>query len=288
MNDFTRLTPEQGFRVCAWMRTLFDLKGTELELFAIVCSYTQNGGEVGGNRFFMEWTGASEDTVTRSLKNLEQAGLIAANGAGRGKLKKYTISDRVNKKLAEVGIIENYPQNAGALKDDYPQNAGSQESLLPAKCGYHPPQNAGTTTRKMRVHHPQNAGSNQIIKKIENKQERKKDNNYRITQPPSVEEPPLVQAAMQPLDAPEFHEVYGAMRNLLVRPIGTELEKCAHAFYDLRETQGWSHDWKAHLIRYAAAWAARARNVPPQRPERDKPRPCQPDDPVQDFGEIPW
>lgn len=272
MNDFTRLTQEQGFRVHGWMRTLFDLTGTELLIFAIVYSYTKSGGDgVGGNRFFMEWTGASEDTVTRSVKNLEQAGLIAANGAGRGKLKKYTVGDKVNDIC------------------NYPQNAGSQESLQPAKCGYYPPQNAGTATRKMRVHHPQNAGSNQTIKEQESKLESKPDNTTPdINSTPREELPPIAERAMRPPEAPAFHEVYSTMESLTFRPSGTELERCVRAFYDREEQQGWKGNWKGKVQSYAASWL---NNHPPthyRQPQRQQARGCQPDDTPVDYGEIPW
>ena len=278
MNDFTRLTPEQGFHVYGWMRTLFDLKGTELELFAIVYSYTQNGGEIGGLQFFTEWAGATRPTVINSLQKLEQAGLISATDTKNGRLKKYTVGDTARKQ------IETYKNDGEPVKNfNQSNNFTSKESLPPPVKNLYPHQLKNETPTS-KIFLP----ATKIESKIENKQEKKIDNNYRITQTPREEEPSILQAAMKPTEAPEFHEVFRAMRNLIVRPIGPELDRCAHAFYDLRETQGWSNDWKAHLTRYAAAWAARARNAPPQRPERDKPRPCQPDDPVQDFGEIPW
>jgi DNA-binding PadR family transcriptional regulator len=275
MNDFTRLTPEQGFHVYGWMRTMFDLKGTDLELFAIVYSYTQNGGEIGGLRFFTEWTGATRPTVINSLQKLEQAGLITAVETKNGRLKKYTVGDTARKQ------IETYKNDGEPVKNfNQSNNLTSKDSLPPPVKNLYPHQLKNETPTSKNF-----LPASKIESKIDNKQERKIDNNYRITQPPREEEPPLVQAAMQPPEAPEFHEVYNAMLKLLVRPMGTELEKCAHAFYDLKEQQGWSGNWKSHASRYAASWAAKVRNLPPQR---EKPRPCQPDDPVQDFGEIPW
>ena len=92
MTEYTRLTPEQGFHVYGWMRTELGLSGTELAIYAIVYSYTRNGGATGGIRFFMEWTGAGRNTVIRALDSLEAAGLLKAEDAEQGKLKKYTIS----------------------------------------------------------------------------------------------------------------------------------------------------------------------------------------------------
>lgn len=276
MNDFTRLTPEQGFRVYGWMRTLFDLKGTELAIFAIVYSYTQNGGDIGGNRFFSEWTGAGRSTVIRTLDALEAAGMLEATETEQGKLKKYTISATAKKKIEEhIGQQENLYNHS--------KNETSPKMKPVSNCNQS--QNETTTSPKMGLPPSQNETSNQTIKKLERKNNINNKNKINDNITRARELPPIVQQAMQPPEAPKFHDVYSAMRNLLVRPMGTELEKCAHAFYDLREQQGWSHDWKSHLARYAASWLSRQRNQPPPI---NKPRPCQPDDPVQDFGEIPW
>ena len=279
MNDFTRLTPEQGFRVYGWMRTQFDLKGTELALFAIVYSYTQNGGEIGGLRFFTEWTGATKPTVINSLQKLEQAGLIASTDAKNGQLKKYTIGE-----IAKQKIEANSNEGEPVKNLNQSNNLTSKKSLPPPVKNLYPHQSKNFTGTSKEI-----LPATKYESTLERKTDRKQENiNNRITTPPREEDSPLVQAAMQPTEAPTFPVVYAVMRQLLVRPIGTELEKCAHAFYDLREAQGWSKDWKSHLTRYAAAWLSRQRNQPPQREQRDLPRPCQPDDPIQDFGEIPW
>lgn len=292
MNEFTRLTPEQGFHVHAWMRMLFDLTGTELLIFAVVYSYTRSGcGGVGGNRFFMEWTGASEDTVTRSLKNLEQAGLISANGAGRGQRKKYTICESVNAKLAAAGIEKNHPQNADTSHNNHPQNAGSQKTIPPAKCGYYHPQNAGTTTREMRVHHPQNAGSYQNREDIEYKPEIK--NREGGASAPIHEEalPDIAARSMQPQgghEVPTMQEVEAALRGMTVRPTADKISLCAGYFMDKMDNEQWrTRDWRGALMRYAARWVQRD-NTPNHRPERKQVPFCQPGMKYKDPGECPF
>lgn len=279
MNDFTRLTQEQGFRVHGWMRTLFDLTGTELLIFAIVYSYTKSGGDgVGGNRFFMEWTGAGRNTVIRALDSLEAAGLISATETGQGKIKKYTVSEHAKKRIGEP--VKNLNQS---------QNETSPKMGLVPNNDYHQSQNGTTTSPKIGLDPSQNGTSNQTIKENESKLERKPDNTTPdINSTPREELPPIAERAMRPPEAPAFHEVYSTMESLTFRPSGTELERCVRAFYDREERQGWKGNWKGKVQSYAASWL---NNHPPthyRQPQRQQARGCQPDDTPVDYGEIPW
>jgi DNA-binding PadR family transcriptional regulator len=297
MTEFTRLTPEQGYRVYAWQRMLYGLKGTELEIFAVVFSYTRSGiaDGVGGNRFFIDWTGASEDTVTRCLKNLEKTGLIVGSGSARGKLKKYRVSEAVLQKLAELGI-ENYPQNTGTIQEEYPQNADK----LPAKCGYsesettrkirvHHPQNTGTPPANCGYYHPQNAGSNQIIKETIKKQEINESVSNAHTREDEL--PEIAMRSMQPYgghEVPTMDEVEAALRNMTVKPREDKISLCAGYFMDKMDKEQWrTRDWRAALVRYAARWVQRDNNTP-QRPEKKQAPFCRPGEKYEDSGECPW
>lgn len=271
MNDFTRLTPEQGFHVYGWMRTELGLSGTELVIFAIVYSYTRNGGAIGGIRFFSEWTGASKPTVINSLQKLELAGLISAIETGNGKLKKYTVSD-----------------GEPVKKIDQSKNLTSKETLpQPVKNFYHDQSNFAAGTSKDFL-----PATKQEIE-IESKLERKQDNNTSVDIDVTTREgelPPIAERAMQAPEPPAFHEVFGTMCSLTIRPSGTELDKCAHAFYDREERQGWKGNWKGKIQSYATSWLNNLNRQPTYngRPQKQQARGCKPDDPVQDFGDIPW
>lgn len=280
MNDFTRLTPEQGFRVHGWMRTLFDLTGTELLIFAIVYSYTGKGGAVGGIRFFTEWTGVTRPTVINSLQKLEQSGLITVTETGNGKLKKYTVSEAANKRIEvvqnDVEPVKNFNQS---------NNLTSKESLPPPVKNFNPHQsNFETGTSKDFL------PATKLYRKQESKLERKPDNTtLAINSTPREELPPIAERAMIPPEAPAFHEVYTTMESLTIRPSGTELERCVRAFYDREERQGWRGNWKGKVQSYAASWLNNLnRHSGYRQPPREQARGCQPDDPPMDYGEIPW
>ena len=261
MTEYTRLTPEQGFHVYGWMRTELGLSGTELAIYAIVYSYTRNGGAIGGIRFFSEWTGASKPTVINTLQKLEQAGLILATETGNGKLKKYTIPDGEP--------VKNFNQS---------KNLTSKETLpLPVKnFNHHQSENLTSTSKDF-------LPATKIERELDNKIERKLENARE-------EMPPLAQRAMQTATAPTFEEVYSTMRSLIIRPDGADLDQCAHAFYEREAAQGWSGNWKGKISRYAASWLNNINRSGSymRKPQKQHPRGCQPDDPRVDHGEIPW
>ena len=70
---------EHFFVVQGWMVNRLHLSGTELMVYAIINGFCQHGdgdGYIGGNATLMKWTGASARTISLTLQNLEEKGLI--------------------------------------------------------------------------------------------------------------------------------------------------------------------------------------------------------------------
>lgn len=65
----------------SWMRTLLNLDGPELEIYAMIYGFsqTENGKFYGSLKYIMEWTGKTKPTVITALKNLENKKLITKN-----------------------------------------------------------------------------------------------------------------------------------------------------------------------------------------------------------------
>lgn len=71
--------PDNYIMIPGWMRTELDLKGNELNLYAIIYGFTQDGEtEFSGSiRYMQEWLGAeSKQTVFNTLEKLIKRGLI--------------------------------------------------------------------------------------------------------------------------------------------------------------------------------------------------------------------
>lgn len=71
--------PENYITLLGWMRTELNLKGNELNLYAIIYGFTQDGDtEFSGSiRYMQEWLGVdSKQTVYNTLDKLIQKGLI--------------------------------------------------------------------------------------------------------------------------------------------------------------------------------------------------------------------
>lgn len=71
--------PENYIMILGWMRTELELKGNELNLYAIIYGFTQDGEtEFSGSiRYMQEWLGAdSKQTVFNALDKLIKKGLI--------------------------------------------------------------------------------------------------------------------------------------------------------------------------------------------------------------------
>lgn len=69
---------ENYFVVHGWMRTKLNLKGNHLTIYALVYGFSQDGESEfrGSLDYIKEFTGGSDSTIIRILKNLESAGLV--------------------------------------------------------------------------------------------------------------------------------------------------------------------------------------------------------------------
>ncbi len=71
--------PDNYVMLLGWMRTELNLKGNELNLYAIIYGFTQDGEtEFSGSiRYMQEWLGAeSKQTVLNTLEKLMEKGLV--------------------------------------------------------------------------------------------------------------------------------------------------------------------------------------------------------------------
>ena len=69
---------ENYFVVHGWMRNKLNLKGNYLTIYALVYGFSQDGESEfrGSLDYIKEFTGGSDSTIIRILKNLESAGLV--------------------------------------------------------------------------------------------------------------------------------------------------------------------------------------------------------------------
>ena len=72
-----------------WFITELGLKGNELLVYAIIYGFCQDGENKfeGGLRYLVDWTSSSKSTVMRSLKTLEDRGLIEKEEETKGGIK---------------------------------------------------------------------------------------------------------------------------------------------------------------------------------------------------------
>ncbi len=67
--------PNHGYHIYGWMLNL-GLRGLELNLFALIHSFTASGGAVGRIAFFEAWTGAKRSAIRTALSALMNRNLI--------------------------------------------------------------------------------------------------------------------------------------------------------------------------------------------------------------------
>lgn len=69
---------ENYITIQGWMRNILGLKGNELLVFSLIYGFSQDGvSEFRGSiKYIQEWTGASKNTVLKSLNSLVTSGLI--------------------------------------------------------------------------------------------------------------------------------------------------------------------------------------------------------------------
>lgn len=83
------IRPTHGYHVYGWMLEL-GLRGLELNLYAIIHTFTAKGGTVGKIAYFEAWTGAKSTAIKSALKTLKERGLIIAS-KGKGNSTFYSV-----------------------------------------------------------------------------------------------------------------------------------------------------------------------------------------------------
>ena len=73
-----RVKDECYFQVSGWMINRLGLKGTTLNVYAIIYGFTQDGESefTGSRQYLCDFTGATKPTIDKSLNDLVEMGLI--------------------------------------------------------------------------------------------------------------------------------------------------------------------------------------------------------------------
>lgn len=74
----SHIKDENFYQVSGWMLNRLNLKGYELQVFAIIYGFTQDGKTKfsGSLSYLRDWLGVSEPTVIKTLKGLVEKGLL--------------------------------------------------------------------------------------------------------------------------------------------------------------------------------------------------------------------
>ena len=74
----SRLKNENFYSVTGWMIKLLELKGIEVNVYAIIYGFSQDGKTeyLGGRKYLSEFIGVSLSTIDRCLSSLVQKDLI--------------------------------------------------------------------------------------------------------------------------------------------------------------------------------------------------------------------
>lgn len=124
------LKDENFYSVCGWMIKRLQLKGTELQVYAIIYGFSQNGESkfTGGLQYLCDFTLSSKPTVIKALKGLVDKGyIIKAEKVVNGiKFNEYSADLLVVKKLNSGGK-ETLPNNKIYNKELYNNNNINKE-----------------------------------------------------------------------------------------------------------------------------------------------------------------
>ena len=116
-----KVKDESYFQVSGWMINRLGLKGTTLNVYAIIYGFTQDGETefTGSRQYLCEFTGATKPTIDKSLNELIEKGLIIKQS--------YTINNVLfNKYKANLDMINNFTSSKetllGGSKETLPNN----------------------------------------------------------------------------------------------------------------------------------------------------------------------
>jgi hypothetical protein len=118
-----------------WMVTALKLKGSELQLFALIHGFCQDGkSRFSGSLSYIEtWLNASRPTAIAALNRLTLAGWIVKHAAPVNQSNEYSVNWKAVNKAKEV-VKNLYHQAETGSKETLPEvvkkfNGGSKESL---------------------------------------------------------------------------------------------------------------------------------------------------------------
>ena len=114
----SRLNDENYYQVSGWMINRLGLKGTELQVFAIVYGFSQDEESwfTGSLSYLEDWTGSTKPTVIKALKELVSKEFLIKESADLNNV-------TFNRYKANVPYVKNFTGSKESLR-------GSKESLL--------------------------------------------------------------------------------------------------------------------------------------------------------------
>ncbi len=114
----SKINDENYYQISGWMINRLQLKGTELQVFAIIYGFSQDSESMFGGSisYLCDWAGASKPTIIKALKDLVDKQFI---------VKDTTIINNVtfNRYRANIPVVANFTGSKDSLQ-------GSKESLL--------------------------------------------------------------------------------------------------------------------------------------------------------------
>lgn len=122
----SRIKDENYYQISGWMLNKLNLKGTALNVYAIVYGFSQDGESEfkGGRQFLCDFTGATKPTIDKALDDLVEQGLI---------IRKTEIINniRFNKYMADLDAIKNFTTGKETLPPSKEILPGGGKETLP-------------------------------------------------------------------------------------------------------------------------------------------------------------
>lgn len=158
----SKLKDENYYQISGWMLNRLNLKGVELQVFAIIYGFSQDGESIfsGSLSYLGEWVGASRPTIIKALKDLVSKNYITKETLlvnnvtfNRYKANMSTIEDLRGSKETLQGSKEtllnnNIHNNTNTLSKDNVLNTGSTQTKQSSGKLF---SSAKTTTRKSSI-----------------------------------------------------------------------------------------------------------------------------------------
>lgn len=140
----SRIRDDNFYLIGGWMINRLGLKGTALQVFAIVYGFSQDGEGIfsGSLQYLCDFTNASKPTIIKALKELVDAGLLIKGERLENGVRQctYQVSQEVVKKLywgskeSLPGVVKNLKRGGkdslmGGGKETLPNNITSDNKL---------------------------------------------------------------------------------------------------------------------------------------------------------------